>query len=90
MKWPFSTDESARSELHLRIGFPSGSPADESNTLCPVHDTIERQWQHLGFFEHTCYLHCAVPRITTSSGKVRTVEVPDGRPLHQNRRTQRA
>jgi transposase len=29
-----------------------------------VHDTVERQWQHLSFFEHTCYLHCAVPRIT--------------------------
>jgi transposase len=28
-------------------------------------------------FEHTCYLHCAVPRITTTTaGKVRTVDVP--------------
>jgi transposase len=26
--------------------------------------TVERRWQHLSFFEHTCYLHCAVPRIT--------------------------
>jgi transposase len=73
----FSTDESARSELHLRISFAAGSRfPDETNELCPVHDTVERQWQHLSFFEHTCYLHCAVPRITTTDGKVRTVDVP--------------
>ena len=73
----FSTDESARSELHLHIDFISGSRfPDEANVACPVHDTVERQWQHLSFFEHTCYLHCAVPRITTTDGKVRTVDAP--------------
>ena len=34
----------------------------------------------MSFFEHTCYLHCAVPRITTTDGKVRTVDVPWARP----------
>jgi transposase len=48
--------------------------------MCPVHDTVERQWQHLSFFEHVCYLHCAVPRITTGDGNVRTIEVPWARP----------
>ena len=77
----FSTDESAHSELHLHIDFISGSRfPDEANVACPVHDTVERQWQHLSFFEHTCYLHCAVPRITTTDGKVRTVDVPWARP----------
>ena len=60
----FSTDELARSELHLHIDFMSGARfLDDANNLCPVHDTVERQWQHLSFFEHTCYLHCAVPRL---------------------------
>jgi len=54
--------------------------ADGSGVLCPVHDTVDRQWQHLSFFEHSCYLHCSVPRITTTGGKVRTVEVPWARP----------
>ncbi len=77
----FSTSEIAQSELHLRIGFVPGARfPDEANERCPVHDTVERQWQHLSFFEHTCYLHCAVPRITTTEGKVRTVEVPWARP----------
>ncbi len=77
----FSTDELASSELHLHIGFvPDSRFLDDANNLCPVHDTVERQWQHLSFFEHTCYLHCAVPRITTTDGKVRTVDVPWARP----------
>jgi len=78
----FSNDNSSeQNELHLHIGFESGARfADESDTPCPVHDTVDRQWQHLSFFEHTCYLHCAVPRITTAEGKVRTVEVPWARP----------
>ncbi len=33
----FSTNESARSELHLRIGFAPGSRfPDETGELCPV------------------------------------------------------
>ncbi|GAW86548.1 conserved hypothetical protein [Bathymodiolus platifrons methanotrophic gill symbiont] len=70
-----------QNELHLQIGFEPGARfADESGVLCPVHDTVDRQWQHLSFFEHSCYLHCSVPRITTTDGKVRTVEVPWARP----------
>ena len=41
---------------------------------------MDRKWQHLNFFEHSCLLHCAVPRIKTTDGKVRTVEVPWVRP----------
>ena len=77
----FVANDSGRNELHLRLGFPAGSRfADESGVVCGVHDTVERQWQHLNFFEHTCYLHCAVPRIKTSTGKVVTVPVPWARP----------
>lgn len=73
----FKTNDAARRELHLRIGFVTGSKfKDETGVDCTVHDTIERQWQHLNFFEHHCFLHCKVPRITTSEGKVRTVDVP--------------
>jgi len=46
----------------------------------PVRHTVDRQWQHLSFFEHSCYLHCSVPSITTTGGKVRTVEIPWARP----------
>jgi transposase len=73
----FKADEGQRRELHLQIGFVSGSKfKDETGVDCAVHDTVQRQWQHLNFFEHHCFLHCKVPRITTSDGKVRTVNVP--------------
>jgi len=68
-------------ELHLTIGFARGSRfADASGQACPVHDTVMRTWQHLNFFEHACYLHCPVPRIKTSDGRVETVPVPWARP----------
>ena len=77
----FAPNESGREELHINIGFPPGSRfADVSGTACPVHDTVGRRWQHLGFFEHACHLHCAVPRIKTPDGKVVTVAVPWARP----------
>ena len=34
----------------------------------------------MNFFEHHCYLHCAVPRIKKPDGKVATVNVPWARP----------
>jgi transposase len=77
----FNGDEGQPKELHIHIGFLSGSRfVDASGTLCPVHDTVERKWQHLNFFEHHCFLHCAVPRIKKPDGKVATVEVPWARP----------
>lgn len=53
---------------------------DATGIACPVHDTVERKWQHLNFFEHHCYLHCSVPRIKNTSGSVETVVVPWARP----------
>ncbi len=77
----FAAIESKQKELHLHIGFHRGSRfPDETGAACPVHDTVEREWQHLGFFEHHCFLHCGVPRIKTTDGKVETVEVPWSRP----------
>ncbi len=46
---------------------------------CKVHDTENKRWQHLNFFEHKCYLHARVPRIKLLNGKVRTIQVPWGR-----------
>jgi len=64
-------------ELHLTLGFPRGSRfPDGKGQACPAYDTVKRTWQHLNFFEHACYLHCQVPRIKTSEGRVETVQVP--------------
>jgi transposase len=77
----FAAEKSSQKELHLHIGFARGSRfQDETGAACPVHDTVNREWQHLNFFEHHCFLHCDVPRIKTSEGKVSTVSVPWARP----------
>ena len=63
--------------LHIYIDFKKGSQfGDETKILCGVHDTVERTWRHLNFFQHECYLHCRVPRIRTTEGKVKQVDVP--------------
>ena len=66
-----------KKELHLTIGFARGEKfPDDHGQLCGVHDTNEKTWRHLNFFEHQCFLHCKVPRIKTSEGKVQLISVP--------------
>ena len=71
------TDDDSVKALHIHLGFKRGSKfKDEVGESCSVHDTQAKTWRHLNFFEHTCLLHCSVPRIRTSEGKVRLVDVP--------------
>ena len=54
--------------LKIRLDFPRGSrfacPEPEcSNAACPVHDTIDKTWRHLDFFEHQAFLVARVPRV---------------------------
>lgn len=60
-------------ELHIEIGFERGFVFEQDSR---VHDTNERIWRHLNFFQHECYIHCKVPRIKSADGKVHTVAVP--------------
>ncbi len=67
----------SKKELNIKIDFKPGSWfPDETGELCEVHDTVQKTWRHLNFFEHACYLHCRVPRIKTKAGQVRLVAVP--------------
>lgn len=65
-------------ELHIRIDFKEGSSFQYPgfDQSCKVHDTRERTWRHLNFFQYRCYITAKVPRIITPDGKVRTVSVP--------------
>jgi transposase len=77
----FEQTADSQRQLHIDIGFEAGSRfKDEQGKLCPVHDTVERSWKHLSFFQHECFLHCNVPRIKTSIAGVSTVQVPWARP----------
>lgn len=38
-----------------------------------AYDTVQKEWRHLNFFEHECYLNARVPRIKTPDDKVHLI-----------------
>lgn len=65
-------------QLELTVNFDSGTKfADpDSGELCPVHDTVEKSWRHLNFWQYQTVLTARVPRVRCPDGKVRMVPVP--------------
>lgn len=69
-------------QLRIRIDFLRGAKFphldDEQNasSLHPVHDTVERQWLHLHFFQYHTIITARLPRIKLPDGSVRNVQVP--------------
>jgi transposase len=47
----------------------------ETGELCKVYDHAPmREWRHLDTMQYKTYIRCQLPRIITSSGKVKTVQ----------------
>jgi transposase len=72
-------------QLLIHIDFVRGSkfanPQDPTDTQeHSVHDTVERKWQHLNFFQYHTIITARLPRIKLPDGSVRNVQVPWGRP----------
>jgi transposase len=77
-KIDFDKDEG---ELHIYIDFRKGSHFTCS--ICgvaglPVHDTIEKTWRHLNFFQYKAYIHYRNPRSDCPDHGVHLVEAPWG------------
>ena len=71
--------------LEIRLDFPRGSrfacPHEGcKEASCPVHDTVDKTWRHLDFFEHQAYLIARVPRVDCPEHGVHLVAVPWARP----------
>ena len=78
---PWMVDEvrfAAEKRLDLHVNFPKGSrfPCPICGHECPVHDTQEKVWRHLDFFQHAAYLHARVPRVECPEHGVHLVPVP--------------
>ena len=83
--WQVSTAEfnSDEKRLDIRIDFPKGS-----TFTCPkcgaagvkAHDTVEKTWRHLNFFQHEAYLTARVARIDCGKCGTHLVDVPWARP----------
>jgi transposase len=54
-----------KKRLDIKIGFRRGGtfPCPVCGTAAPVHDTIEKSWRHLNFFQFEAYLTARVPRV---------------------------
>ena len=83
--WQVSTADFNPDEkrLDIRLDFPKGS-----TFTCPkcglsgvkAHDTVEKTWRHLNFFQHEAYLTARVARIDCKKCGIRLVDVPWARP----------
>lgn len=47
---------------------------------CKAHDTVDKSWRHLNFFQHEAYLHARTPRVRCAACGVKLVAVPWARP----------
>lgn len=75
--------DAGKHRLDIRIDFERGSKwkcPQCGQDGCPVHDTQERTWRHLNFFEHKAYITARVPRISCRACGVKQVKVPWSRP----------
>ena len=66
--------------LDIKIDFKRGStfPCPVCGTPVPVHDTTEKTWRHLNFFQYETYLTARVPRVRCPNAGcgVKQIEVP--------------
>ena len=68
----------AEGRIDINIDFRSGSRfrCPDCGSACQVHDTIQREWRHLNFFQYRAYIHAREPRIKCPERGVKTVAVP--------------
>jgi len=75
------SDTTGKKELHIEVEFQRGSKFPCSVDGCSytglsVHDTREKVWRHMNFFEHRCYIHARVPRVKCPDHSIHLVNVP--------------
>lgn len=70
--------------LDIKINFQRGAtfPCPVCGAQSPVHDTTEKEWRHLNFFQYEAYLTARVPRVNCPNAGcgVKQVSVPWARP----------
>ncbi len=71
-----------KKRLDIHIDFHKGSlfhyesQKDNISGDFKAYDTQIKQWRHLNFFEHECYLHARVPRVKVNESNIRMIDPP--------------
>ena len=68
----------SKKRMDIYLDFTKGTkfPCSICNELCEIHDTKERTWRHLDFFNYESYLHARVPRTKCKEHGVKIVDLP--------------
>jgi transposase len=69
-------------QLRVWLDFQWGSRFEcpECGGLCPVHDTVEKSWRHLNFWQYQTELTARTPRVECPEHGVLLAKVPWARP----------
>jgi transposase len=68
--------DNTQRRLDIRLDFKRGSQFELDGKMCKLHDTVQKSWRHLNFFQHECYLHARVPRVNTEDGRTLMILPP--------------
>ena len=63
-------------DFHKGAVFHYESPSKDVKGDFKAYDTQQKEWRHLSFFEHKCYLHARIPRIKINRQKIRIIKPP--------------
>ena len=67
-----------KEELNIYVGYMRSSKflCPKCGKECKLHDTKEKVWRHLNFFQYKTYIHCKLPRTNCKDDGVLLVQAP--------------
>lgn len=75
------SEEKGRLDIYLSCEKGSKFPCPECGQILNIHDSRERTWKHLNFFQYETYLYANLPRIKCAKCKIRkNINAPWARP----------
>ena len=67
-----------KEELNIYVGYMRSSKflCPKCGKECKLHDTKEKVWRHLNFFQYKTYIHCKLPRTNCEDDGVLLAQAP--------------
>jgi len=74
------SEDTERTDIYLSTGGVKSMPCPECGKMCPVYDSVEREWRHLDLCDSHSFIHADVPRVKCEEHGVKRCDVPWARP----------